>query len=72
MGDEIRRGGMEDKDGHEKVREQKKEKKKKRKEKDVRAIEHNNTNDGEDGDEFDLNQFLQDRLLGMRGSTCGN
>lgn len=29
MGDEIRRGGMEDKDGHEKVREQKKKDKKK-------------------------------------------
>lgn len=33
MGDEIRRGGMEDKDGHEKVREQKKERKKKDKKK---------------------------------------
>lgn len=25
-----------------------------------------------DDDEFDLNQFLQDRLLGTRRSTCGN
>lgn len=67
MGDEIRRGEMKTKMDTRKYATEKKDKKKTCKRSSITT-----PTIALDGDEFDLNQFLQDRLLGMRRSTCGN